>query len=195
MTQHRALTELLEQLDASDSGDKIHLQDIVDCFNARGFGPLLVLPALIALLPTGAIPGVPTLCGLFIAMVSTQLVLGKSTPWLPRRLGRRGFDHHTFHRGVARIRPWTQRFDRLLKPRLQGLINPLSRRLIAGLAALLALAMIPLELLPFAAAIPALAIALMGLGLVANDGLMLLLGVVTVLVGGFAIWQWMLPVS
>lgn len=195
MTERMTLTGLLEQLDASETGDRIQLQDIVDNFNARGFGPLLVLPALIAVLPTGAIPGVPTLCGLFIAMVAGQLVLGKPTPWLPRRLSRRGFSHHQFHRAVARLSPWTRRFDRLLKPRLQVLVNGLSRRLTAALAVVLALAMIPLELLPFAAAIPALAIVLMGLGIVAEDGLMLAVGYIVVVVGGWAIWHWLLPLA
>jgi hypothetical protein len=192
MAQSTTLTRLLEQLDEVDAGKKLRLQDIVDNFESRGFGPLLVLPALIVLLPTGAIPGIPTLCGSFIAMVAIQLVFGKSSPWLPGRLAERGFDHGRFHRAVKRLKPWTRRFDKLLKPRLQVLLNPLSRRLIALLAVLLALSMIPLELLPFAAAIPALAIALMGLGLVAHDGLLMAIGFVVVIVGGGYIMQWTL---
>lgn len=192
MAESMTLTSLLEQLDDADTGRKIRLRDVVDIFQARGFAPLLVIPALIVLLPTGAVPGVPTLCGLFIATMAIQLTLGKRSPWLPRRLGERGFSHAKLHRGVIRMRPWTQRFDRLLKPRLHGLVNAASQRLIALLFALLALAMIPLELLPFASAIPALAIVLMGLGLAAEDGLLTLVGLLVVVVGAFAIWQWML---
>ncbi len=193
MAERMALTGLLDKLDGAQSGDKIHLQDIVDNFSSRGFGPLLVLPALIAVLPTGAIPGIPSLCGLFIALVAGQLALGKQTPWLPRRLRERGFSHERFHQAVARVRPWTQRFDRLLKPRLQTLASPLARRLVAVFAGLLALSMIPLELLPFAAAIPALAIALLGLGLAAEDGLLIVIGLAVVALGAFAIWRWLLP--
>nr|WP_297458143.1 exopolysaccharide biosynthesis protein [uncultured Halomonas sp.] len=192
MAERMALTGLLEQLDAADTGRKIRLRDIVDIFESRGFGPLLVIPALIVLLPTGAVPGVPTLCGLFIAMVAVQLVLGKRSPWLPRRLSKRGFSHDKLHQGVMRVRPWTQRFDRLLKPRLPMLINALAQRLIALLTVLLALAMIPLELLPFASAIPALAIVLMGLGLTAGDGLLTLVGLLVVVAGAIVIWQWLL---
>ncbi|WP_339927585.1 exopolysaccharide biosynthesis protein, partial [uncultured Cobetia sp.] len=57
------LTGLLEELDREIEGD-ISLGDILEHFNSRGFGPLLVLPALLVLLPTGAIPGVPTTCAL-----------------------------------------------------------------------------------------------------------------------------------
>lgn len=192
MAERMTLTGLLERLDEADTGKKIRLRDIVEIFQARGFGPLLVIPALIVLLPTGAVPGVPTLCGLFIAMVAIQLALGKRSPWLPRRLGERGFSHAKLHKGLTRVRPWTQRFDRLLKPRLPMLINALSQRLIALLTVLLALAMIPLELLPFASAIPALAIILMGLGLTAEDGLLTLVGLLVVVIGAWVIWQWLL---
>ncbi|WP_227368752.1 exopolysaccharide biosynthesis protein [Halomonas sp. M20] len=189
MAQRITLTQLLKQLDESDSGETIRLQDIIDNFETRGFGPLLVLPALIVLLPTGAIPGIPTLCGLFIAMVAIQMVMGKSSPWLPRRLAQRGFSHDKFSHAVTRLKPWTQRIDKLLKPRLQGLVNPFSQRLIAVLAVVLALSMLPLELLPFAAALPALAITLMGLGLAAKDGLLMVIGLAVVVVGGFFLLQ------
>ncbi len=82
MAESMTLTSLLEQLDDADTGRKIRLRDVVDIFQARGFAPLLVIPALIVLLPTGAVPGVPTLCGLFIATMAIQLTLGKRSPWL-----------------------------------------------------------------------------------------------------------------
>ena len=63
------LTGLLEELDREIEGD-ISLGDILEHFNSRGFGPLLVLPALLVLLPTGAIPGVPTTCALFIVLTA-----------------------------------------------------------------------------------------------------------------------------
>ena len=43
------LTGLLEELDREIEGD-ISLGDILEHFNSRGFGPLLVLPALLVLL-------------------------------------------------------------------------------------------------------------------------------------------------
>ncbi|KXS36923.1 MAG: exopolysaccharide synthesis protein ExoD [Halomonadaceae bacterium T82-2] len=193
MAERMTLTQLLDGMDDANAGRTIHLQDIIDTFASRGFGPLLVAPALIAALPTGAIPGVPTLCGLFIATVAGQLALDKRSPWLPRRLRERGIDHDRLHAVVTRLRPWTQRFDRLLKVRLRALVNPVSRRLIALLAVLLGLSMMPLELLPFAAALPALAIVLMGLGLAAEDGLLMLFGLAVVMIGAFVIWRWLLP--
>lgn len=47
-------------------GRDIAFGDVAQSLNHRGFGPLLLAPALITILPTGAIPGVPAISGLFI---------------------------------------------------------------------------------------------------------------------------------
>lgn len=192
MPEQLKLTDIIETLDRQVDGDTISLQDIVDTFNSRGFGPVVALPGLIALLPTGAVPGVPSLCGIFIALIAIQLVMGRKSPWLPRRLRERGIEHDRWHRLIQRVRPWTQRIDHLLKPRLQWLTGRTAQRLLALLMVCLGLVMIPLELLPFAAALPALAIVVMALGLTAGDGLMMLIGLVVILGGGVSVAAWTL---
>lgn len=192
MSERLRLTELFETLDDQVVDDTITLQDIVDTFNARGFGPVVLLPALIALLPTGGVPGVPSACGIFIALMAIQLVLGRKTPWLPSGLGRRGVSHDRWHRITQRAKPWTRRIDRLLQPRLHWLMGDLIQRLLALLMVVLGLGMIPLELLPFAAALPALAIVIMALGLTAGDGLMMLIGLGITLGGTVGLGVWLL---
>ncbi|WP_189445616.1 exopolysaccharide biosynthesis protein, partial [Salinicola rhizosphaerae] len=183
MAEHFKLTDILETLDQQVEDDEITLGDIVDTFNSRGFGPVVLLPGLIVLLPTGGVPGIPSLCGIFIALMAIQLVLGRRSPWLPRQISERGVSHDRWHRITQRVKPWTQRIDRLLKPRLQWLMGSLTQRLLALLMVFLGLGMMPLELLPFAAALPALAIVVMALGLTAGDGLMMLIGLAVTLGG------------
>jgi len=192
MSERLRLTDILETLDRQVEDDKITLQDIADTFNSRGFGPVVLLPALIALLPTGGVPGVPSACGIFIALMAIQLVFGRRSPWLPKVLSRRGVSHERWHRVTQRAKPWTRRIDRFLEPRLRWLMGDVTQRLLALLMVVLGLGMIPLELLPFAAAIPALAIVVMALGLTAGDGVMMLLGLGVTLAGGVGIGFWML---
>ncbi|MGQ7242500.1 exopolysaccharide biosynthesis protein [Salinicola sp. V024] len=191
MAERLKLTAIFETLDRQVEDDTITLQDIIDTFNARGFGPVVLLPALIALLPTGGVPGVPSVCGTFIALMAIQLVFGRKSPWLPKALGERGVSHDRWHRVTQRAKPWTRRIDRFLQPRLRWLMGDITQRLLALLMVVLGLSMIPLELLPFAAAIPALAIAVMALGLTAGDGLMMLMGLGVTLAGGAGIGIWL----
>lgn len=192
MSERMKLTDILETLDRQVEDETITLQDIVDTFNARGFGPVVLLPALIALLPTGGVPGVPSLCGIFIALMAIQLVVGRRSPWLPGTLAERGISHDRWHRVTQRAKPWTRRIDRFLAPRLPWLMGDMTQRLLALLMVVLGLGMMPLELLPFAAAIPALAIVIMALGLTAGDGLMMLIGLGITVAGGIGIGLWLL---
>ena len=191
MSEHAkdsGLNGLLEELDREIVGD-ISLGSILEHFNSRGFGPLVVLPALLVLLPTGAIPGVPTTCALFIVLIAGQLLLGRRTPWLPKRLADFSFDHTRLTHGVQRVRPWTLRIDRLLKPRLRFMTQGFAYRAIAILAIALALTMVPLELVPFAAALPAVTLLLLGLGLIGEDGLVILLALLVMLADAAAgVW-------
>lgn len=185
------LTDILVKLADEPDGDELSLVSVVETMQGRGFGPLLLAPTLMVVLPTGAIPGVPTLSALLIVLVAGQLVVGKRTPWVPGRLRQASFEREKFQAAVARVRPWTERIDRLLKPRLRALTVWPFNRIGALVCLLLAVAMVPLELVPFAAAVPALIIALYALALAAHDGalaLFSLVGMVAAVLAAVHFW-------
>lgn len=182
------LTTLLDQLDRSNNRAELSVDDVMYAIGERGYAPLTLILALIAMLPTGAVPGVPTVCGVSIALVSVQLVFGKRYPWLPARLRRVSISHERYTKTADRIKPWARRLDRLVKPRLDTLVEGGAARAIGLLFVVLALCMPPLEILPFAAAAPAGAIALISLGLAGRDGLWVLLGLLPAALGGWLIY-------
>ena len=180
------LTDILVKLADEPDGSELSLVSVVETMQGRGFGPLLLAPTLMVLLPTGAIPGVPTLSALLIMLVAGQLVFGKRAPWVPGRLRRMSFERARFRAAVEKVRPWTERIDRLLKPRLRALTVWPFNRLGAALCLVLAAAMIPLELVPFAAAVPARIIAFYALALAAHDGALALFSLAGVMAAGAA---------
>lgn len=182
------LTTLLEILESSGEDERLTLGEVLATIGERGYAPLTLILSLIAILPTGAVPGVPSVCGLSIALISTQLVFGKRFPWLPRRMRRLSIRRTRYVRVAERIRPWTRRIDRLVKPRLHRLVDGVASRFIGLLFVVLALCMPPLEILPFAAAAPASGIALISLGLAGYDGLWVLLGLLPAAFGGWLIY-------
>jgi hypothetical protein len=188
MSHQIKLTEFLEQLNDKTAGDVITLGEIVNAFKQRGFGPLLLAPALLVLLPFGAIPGIPTVCGLFIFLIGGQLLIGRDHPWLPPRLRNVSFNRDKFKSGLSKVVPFTKRIDSVIGSRLTQFIEPPVSTIVGVLCIILALTMIPLELLPFAAAAPAWAIAFFALGLTANDGLLVIIGLIVTVVGGAAIF-------
>ena len=183
MSDPTTLTELLETLETSGDGPRLSLGEVVAVIGERGYGPLVLMLALIATLPTGAVPGVPSICGISIALVSAQLALGKRHPWVPRRLRELSIERQHYAQVADNVMPWTRRIDRLVRPRLHRLADGVAARVI-GLACIgLGLCMIPLEIIPFAAAAPASAIVLMGMGLTGRDGAWVLAGLVPAALG------------
>lgn len=169
-----ALLQKLRRLD----GDTVSLGDVVEEIADRGYGPLLLVPALIVLLPSGAVPGVPSICGILIALIAVQLVFGRRCPWLPRRLGEFTFSGAGFSRAVDRLLPIAARIDRFIHPRLGFLTEWPFSRILAGVCAVLGLSMIPLEVIPFAAAGPAAAVFFAALALSVRDGLLAIVSTV-----------------
>ena len=96
------------------------------------------------------------------------MVVGRSSPWFPKRLDRRGVTKQELGRLVGKMAWLEVRIERLFKPRLAALTGPAATRLIGLACFLLALiAAIPIPLFHVA---PAGAIVLFGLALIYRDG-------------------------
>lgn len=185
------LTGLLTQLKRQLRGESFTIEEMIAAVSDRGFGPLLLIPSLLTILPTGAIPGIPSLMAVVNTLIAGQLILGRRHPWLPRRLRQIRINRNVFEAAYNRAVPVTRRIDRMVYPRLTPLTRGPAPRLIAALCLALGLLFIPLDLVPFAAAIPASAIAMLALGLSVRDGLLILLGLVMAISGvtGLYFWQ------
>ncbi|MEO0981800.1 MAG: exopolysaccharide biosynthesis protein [Pseudomonadota bacterium] len=189
MTKSDPLESILEQADsvAEDSGEAT-LRDLIEAFDDRAFGPVLTLLGLLALSPFGAIPGIPAVLALVLVLFAGQIVMGRSSPWLPGFVGSISIEEDKISSFQESASGWLSRIDGLLQPRLKAFAGALARRLAAGVTIVLAMAMVPLEAAPFAVAIPAAGIVLFGMGLTARDGLVMLFGFAASLGAAFGIW-------
>jgi hypothetical protein len=114
------------------------------------------------------------LLGLPIAFVALQLVAGRRRVWLPRPMRERSIAHADFARILGHAMPTLERLERLLRPRLQVFSRVPGPCLIGFAILLLALMLalpVPLTNIPLA-----VAIILLALGLIARDGLVIVLG-------------------
>ncbi|MEN2751863.1 exopolysaccharide biosynthesis protein [Psychrobacter sp. FBL11] len=181
-SSEHSLTAVLKQLDPDKDAGKVDIGDIMDTLNSKGFGPLIFAPALIAIMPTGGIPGVPTVCGIIIILISIQMLFGKERPWLPQFVDNISFDEDKLHKGVNIASKATRWIDKVVKPRLKSLTSNKAKKVAAALCIFAALAMIPLELIPFAVMIPAASVILFAIALITEDGYVFLAGLLLNLV-------------
>lgn len=187
MPVSQSLGDIIQTLKDKQNGKKTSVGEIMQAFERRGFGPLLLIPALFLVLPTGAIPGAPFICGMLILLLAGQMILGRSYPWIPGRLQRITFDGEVLKKGLDKMKPVVSCVDRITKRRLLWLIGPVSKRIVAALCCVLALLVIPLGAIPFAMTLPALAIVFFALGFSVNDGLLVAIGLGVAVAGSIAI--------
>jgi hypothetical protein len=148
---------------------------------ARAYGPLLLFIGLIAVSPLTVAPGATWAIAALTLVVSTQLLLRRPMPWIPRRALKIPLPGGLMRAFVNSIRPIARVADGLVKPRLQILAEPPWVAAAAMICIVAALVTFPLGFVPFASFMPSLAICLVGLGLTAKDGLLLILSVVPLL--------------
>lgn len=167
----------------------VSVADIMAVIGRRSYGPLLLVLGLFSVSPATILPGMTSVAALVTLAVSLQLVFGSSHLWLPRMLLRLNVTRASIRTTTSDgLRKWARRLDRVLQPRFVFLSEPPFANAAGFLCALAALATFPLSLIPFAPLIPGLAITVLGLGLFARDGFLLILsGVLIVAAMGAAL--------
>jgi len=176
--QPNNLTDILDRLEEQTDGQyHVELRNILEAFAYRLHGPMILVPGLLVVSPLGMIPTFPTVLGLLIVVAVSQLVIGVNPPWVPKELRERSVERQAMVKSFKHLRPWTRRVDRLTAPRLTFLTNGPMLRVWGVLAVLLGLSMPPLELVPMACFVPGLGVCLIGLTIVASDGILGLIAI------------------
>ena len=113
----RAILDALLDGDPAQSLDFDHL---LDGLGRRAFGMLLFVAALPAFIP---IPVGGALSGPLIMLVAAQLLVGMGHPWLPGFIARRGPKRQALARFERIVDPWLGRLERIVRPRLTGVLD------------------------------------------------------------------------
>ncbi|MFZ4541286.1 MAG: exopolysaccharide biosynthesis protein [Rickettsiales bacterium] len=178
------ISAILEGLPGQFSGAKTTIGDLKDTLSARAYGILLMVLALPNLIPIPA-PGLSTILGAPLVLVTFQLVLGLESPWFPKFIARRPIKVSHIKKICARISPWIRKLERVVRPRLFFLTSFPADRLVALTCFILSLMiMMPL---PFGNAVPGLAICLFAIGILQRDGVMIIAGLLVTLISATVI--------
>lgn len=179
--QVTTLEQLLDRIDDAVTGnDQVKFSAILHMVGRRSFGPLLLLSGIIAVSPIiGDIPGIPTSVGIFVVLVSGQMLFGRDYFWLPNWL----LERSVSRRSLCKALKWLQRparaIDRFLRPRLTALTERLGGYVIASVCCLIGAVMPAMELVPLTANGAGAALTAFGLSLIAHDGLIAIIAFVS----------------
>jgi hypothetical protein len=165
-------------------GDRITVGEILDALDARAFGLATLVFSLPSVVPMP--PGVPTVVGIALLIVSVQMVIGRQELWLPGFLTRRSFARKALVGAFEKLAPRLEAVEKIARPRLLFMTGKIGTIAIGLIVLFMALVLI-LPLPPGGNFPPALACAILGMGLAERDGIIVLFGLVVSVAATFAV--------
>jgi len=172
-----ALGERLKALMASLPEGDTSVGNVVDTLGMHGLLLLTIMLTLVFLIPV-SIPGVSTVFGAVILLIALARLTGRPL-WLPTFVSKRPVAAQKLRDALALSLVWVQRFERISRHgRLPRLVNSRATQITANLGLILGavLLMAPLGMVPFSNTLPALGLMGLSIGLLQQDGVMVLLG-------------------
>ncbi len=171
---------------------QLTLGEILAETSERGFSLVIALLVLPFLLPMP--PGLTGPFGGACLLLSVQMVLGRRSPWLPRRISRYKFPRPFAQLLLQNLQRLTKILEKIARPRLKKIANnPLTWR-INGLC-ISWLTILLISPIPFTNPIPTVGILLLAVATIEADGLLICISyvitaLITLLFGfiGYAFW-------
>ncbi|WP_137388443.1 exopolysaccharide biosynthesis protein [Rhodoligotrophos defluvii] len=179
----RKLSEVLSDIAADHSRERISVGDLLTAMHDRALAALLFIFALPNVIPTP--PGTSSVLGVPLIFLAAQLMLGLR-PWLPKVITKRSMARSDFAALITRASPWLAKAERLLRPRLGLFAHPPAEYFIGAVCFLLTIILfLPI---PLGNMLPALAICLLSLGILERDGVWTLIGLGTAVGAVALVW-------
>ncbi|MGH1395428.1 MAG: exopolysaccharide biosynthesis protein [Trichormus sp.] len=161
----------------------------------RGFSLVIALLVLPFLFPMP--PGLAGPFGAACLVLSVQMILGRRSPWLPKRIARYKFPRPFAQLILQNLRRVTKILEKITRPRLTKIAeNPLTWR-VNGLC-ISWLTLLLMSPVPFTNPIPTVGILLLAVATIESDGLLICLSygitvLITMLFGFIAYALWLAP--
>jgi hypothetical protein len=174
---------------AEGEGERVTFREILSGLRHRAFGFTLLIFALPCCLPMP--PGIPTVCGIAIVIIALNLIAARQRLWLPSAIADKSVARADLKRMVGRLVPHLARLEKICKPRLAVVTEPVGKILI-GLV-ILALGFIMILPIPFLGNMPpGFAASVIAIGMTERDGLIVLIGMlvsaIAIAVASVATW-------
>lgn len=172
MDSKQTLIETLEAMTADAPEDGLSLGDVRTRLDHSAFGALLIVLAMPVSLPF--VYGLPQVVAVPMLALAAQMAAGRAEPWLPEKLRGRMISKAGLARTAKGARKWFGWVERFARPRLQFLASKPAERVIGALLCIFCVSiLIPL---PLTNTVPGIAVAIVGFGLLAKDGFLILPG-------------------
>lgn len=166
---HISASELLKRIYDLPPRETISIGEFITLLGDRSFALVILIFSLPNSLPVPGIPGFSTITGLPILFIAFQMLMGRDSIWLPKKIAAKNFSYNFLRKIIKKALPVIVYIEKFLHPRMLGICNNNGERVIGLFIAMMAFILT----LPIVGGnfLPGAAISLMALALLENDGL------------------------
>lgn len=171
--QHLAASDVLQGVMEKNTADNISFHELKVSLHERGFGILMLIFAL----PLGFVPpGFAIVASLPVMLFSLQMIMAFDSPWLPRWLEKKTIKRTTLATVIEKSSPVLKWSEKFLRPRWYFASSAAGERIVGIFSFVFAISVtIPL---PLTNLVPGVGVAIMALGLISKDGLIIVIGMI-----------------
>ncbi len=178
---------MLDDVISAADGDSVSIDAVVHSVGSASFAPILLLPALAVATPLSGIPLFSSLMGVVIALVAVQMIRRNDRLWLPGWVLRRTAKGSVVRQAFGRVYPVAKWLDARTHHRL-GVLTQHPFLILPQLVCLVSGLVMPiLEFVPFSSSIVGIGVAILAVGMVTRDGVLVVVGLVP-----YAIVAWLI---
>jgi hypothetical protein len=187
-------SETLRKIGEKPENGKTTISELMEDFHENGILLAMIFFALPVAIPLPYPPGFTTIMGIPLMILSIQMIIGSKKVRLPQKVNDYELKNSTLKTISNKVVPLIEFVERYSKPRISFTRSVYCEQMV-GLACFIAAFSVALPL-PMTNSIPALGIAVMALGLLNRDGVVVIGGFFIGLVGviiaaGVIIGSWL----
>lgn len=158
--------------DPAATGTTATLGGVIDRLDERGFGLLFFILALPCVPPFVYV--LPQIVSFPMMALAGQMAMGRKSPWFPDTIRKRSFSVDEFRSVLARMEKYVRFVEKFAHPRLRPVTGHGASRIIGGLLLIPSISI----LVPLIGTntVPSIGIAIASIGLIARDGILVVLG-------------------
>ncbi len=166
---------LLQRLHDQIPADRFTLGWLMHNLHTRSFGIIMLLLALVAIAP-----GLSIVAGLLLMMPAFQMITGKAAPVFPRRIAAHPLPARYLAAVLQRSVPVLRYLEHVVHPRWHTPVE-VTKRTVGAVVFMLSVTLVFIPL-PLSNVVPALVIALLSLAYLEEDGVLLLIALLTAVI-------------
>ena len=175
------VSEILKKVGQKQKGGKTKISELMEDFHENGILLAMIFFSLPVAIPLPYPPGFTTVMGIPLMILSIQMLLGNKKVSLPQKINDYELKNSTLKAISDKVVPRLISVEKYVKPRFSFAKSVYCEQFI-GFIGLLAAFSIALPI-PLTNSIPALGIAVMALGLLNRDGLVIIVGFFITVIG------------